>query len=180
MEQNSRDIKRATAEATEPEILDSASNAADNNVDIVAHGNELRNKERADKVDSVVEIGNNISDKVLKKIESKDYLYDNLRRKERDEVSRETFDDEVKNREKKVIDFKVLVIVAALALLFLKILKKRKRKAVNNAKNTAFDSTGVFSSGGTGEQKAGVFESGAGEYDSLADAILIRREQQSE
>lgn len=171
MEQDSRDIERATAEAAELEILDSASNAANNNVDVVAHGNKFGNEKRADKVDSIVESGNNISDKVLKKIESKDYLYDNLRRKERDSVSRETSD----NEEKKVIDFKILVIVAALALLFLKILEKRKKKAVNNAKNTAFESTGVFSSGSAGEQNAGDFEGEAGEYNNLADAILMRK-----
>lgn len=177
MEQDSRNIKRATTEAAEPEILDSASNAVNNNVDTAANGDKLRNEKRTDKVDSVIEIANNISDKVLKKIESKDYLYDNLKRKERDNVSYETSNNEVKEKEKKVIDFKVLVIVAALALLFLKILEKRKEKAVNNAKNTAFDSTGVFSSGSAGEQNAGDFEGEAGEYNNLADAILIRREQ---
>lgn len=176
MEQDNRDIKRTTAEATEPKILDSASNAVDNNVNTAANGNKLGDEERADKVDSIVE-GGGISDKVLKKIESKDYLYENLKRRGRGDVSRETSNNEVKDEKKKVIDFKVLVIIAALALFFLKILEKRKQKAVNNAQKPAFDSTGVFSSGSTGEQKAGDFEGEAGEYNNLADAILIRREQ---
>lgn len=167
MAKNHRNFNRTSAEETESTILANRDNATIDNVDFTEDGNSDRDEIRADKMDRICEIGKELSDKVLKKIESKDYLQSNLKRKSED-VSRETLENNKENNEQRSVlfnSFAVLALLCAVVLFFLsRVLGKKSQKT---SQNPPFENTDILRSGDTGEQKAG-------ENDSLADAILIR------
>lgn len=167
MAKNTGNLDRADTKKTESKILVDSDNATFDNADFVANGNSDRDEIRADKMDRICEIGKELSDKVLKKIDSKDYLKENLARKCRDDnVSRETL-GEVKDEQRNVLfnGFVICTCLCAVVLyIFSRILGKKSQKT---SQNPPFENTDILRSGDTGEQKAG-------ENDSLADAILIR------
>lgn len=167
MAKNTRFDDGTDSKETKSKILADSTNAVSNNADIIANGDSDRDEIRANKVDRVCEIGKELSDKVLKKIESKDYLQSNLKRKSED-VSRETLENNKENNEQRSVlfnSFAVLALLCAVVLFFLsRILGKKSQKT---SQNPPFENTDILRSGDTGEQKAG-------ENDSLADAILIR------
>lgn len=167
MEKNNRDNGRVSAKETKSTILADSDNATTDNVDIVKDGNSNRNEIGANKMDRVCEIGTELSDKVLKKIESKDYLKNNLARMSKN-VSRETLgDDEEKNEQRNVLfnGFIVFTCLCVVVLYFFsKILSKKSQKI---SQNLTLENADILRSGDTNEQKTG-------DNDSIADAILIR------
>lgn len=167
MAKNTRFDDGTDSKETKSKILVDSNNATANNVDIAKNGDSDRNEIRTDKMDRICEIGKELSDKVLKKIDSKDYLKENLARKCRDDnVSRETL-GEVKDEQRNVLfnGFVICTCLCAVVLyIFSRILGKKSQKT---SQNPPFENTDILRSGDTGEQKAG-------ENDSLADAILIR------
>lgn len=167
MAKNTRFDDGTDSKETKSKILADSTNAVSNNADIIANGDSDRDEIRADKMDRICEIGKELSDKVLKKIESKDYLKENLARKCRDDnVSRETL-GEVKDEQRNVLfnGFVICTCLCAVVLyIFSRILGKKSQKT---SQNPPFENADILRSGDTGEQKAG-------ENDSLADAILIR------
>lgn len=167
MAKNIRDFNGAVAKKAESTILVDSNNATADNADFVEDGDSNRNEVRADKVDRVCEIGQELSDKVLKKIESKDYLKDNLARKCKDDnVSRETLGEE-KDEQRSVL-FNGFVVCACLCAVVLYIFSRfLGKKSQKTSQNPPFENTDILRSGDTGEQKAS-------ENDSLADAILTR------
>lgn len=158
---------RITAEKAKSKVLVGGDNAVIDNADFVANGNSDRDEIRADKVGRLCEIGKELSDKVLKKIESKDYLQSNLKRKS-ENVSYETLEKNKENDEQRSVlfnSFAVLCLLCVVVLFFLsRILSKKSQKT---SQNPPFENTENFSRENTSEQKTG-------ENDSLADAILIR------
>ena len=167
MAKNYRNFNGVSAEETESAILANSDNAAIDNANITENGDSDRDEVGADKVDRVCEVGEDLSNKVLKKIESKDYLQSNLKRKSED-VSRETLENNKENDGQRSVlfnDFAVLALLCAVVLFFLsRILSKKSQKT---SQNPPFENTENFSRENTSEQKTG-------ENDSLADAILIR------
>lgn len=167
MAKNTRFDDGTDSKETKSKILADSTNAVNNNADIIANGDSDRDEIRADKMDRICEIGKELSDKVLKKIESKDYLQSNLKRKSED-VSHETLENNKENNEQRSVlfnSFAVLALLCAVVLFFLsRVLGKKSQKT---SQNPPFENTDILRSGDTGEQKAG-------ENDSLADAILIR------
>lgn len=167
MAKNITNVNGADAEKTKSTILVDSNNATANNVDIAKNGDSDRNEIRANKVDRVCEVGKELSEKVLKKIESKDYLAQNLKRKS-ENVSCETLENNKENDEQRSVlfnSFVVFAFVCAFILYFLsRILGKKSQKT---SQNPPFENADIFSSENTSEQKAV-------KNDSLADAILIR------
>lgn len=160
-------LDRITAEKAKSKVLVVGDNAVIDNADFVANGDSDRDEIRADKVDRVCEAGKELSDKVLKKIESKDYLLSNLKRKSED-VSRETLENNKENNEQRSVffnSFAVFAFLCAVVLYFFsRILSKKSQKT---SQNPPFEKTDNSLRENTSEQKTG-------ENDSLADAILIR------
>lgn len=167
MAKNTRFDDGTDSKETKSKILADSTNAVSNNADIIANGDSDRDEIRADKMDRICEIGKELSDKVLKKIESKDYLQANIKRKN-ENVSYETMEKNKENDEQRNVlsnGFVVFACLCAFVLYFLsRFLGKKSQKT---SQNPPFENTDILRSGDTGEQKAG-------ENDSLADAILIR------
>lgn len=167
MEKNYRNLDGADAKEAESKILADSDNATTDNVDIAKNGDSNRDEIRADKMDRICEIGKELSDKVLKKIESKDYLQANLKRKN-ENVSRETLENQKENDGQKSVLFNNFVVFASLCAVVLYVLSRfLGKKAQKTSQNPPFENADILRSGDTSEQKAG-------ENDSLADSILIR------
>ena len=167
MAKNHKNFNGVSTEKTESTILANCDNAIIDNADFAENGYSDRDEVRADKVDRVCGVGEALSNKVLKKIESKDYLQSNLKRKSKD-VSYETLENNKENDEQRSVlfnSFAVLTLLCAVVLYFLsKILGKKSQKT---SQNPPFENTENFSRESASGQKTG-------ENDSLADAILIR------
>ena len=167
MAKNHRNFNGVSAEETESAILANSDNAAVDNANITENGDSDRDEVGADKVDRVCEVGEDLSNKVLKKIESKDYLQSNLKRKSKD-VSYETLENDKENDEQRSVllnGFAVLALLCAVVLYFFpRVLGKKSQKT---SQNPPFENAENFSRGNASGQKTG-------ENDSLADAILIR------
>lgn len=167
MAKNTRFDDGTDSKETKSKILADSTNAVSNNADIIANGDSDRDEIRADKMDRICEIGKELSDKVLKKIESKDYLAQNLKRKS-ENVSCETLENNKENDEQRSVlfnSFVVFAFVCAFILYFLsRILSKKSQKT---SQNPPFENADISLRENTSEQKAV-------KNDSLADAILIR------
>lgn len=167
MAKNITNVNGADAEKTKSTILVDSNNATANNVDIAKNGDNNRDEIRANKMDRVCKVGEELSDKVLKKIESKDYLAQNLKRKS-ENVSCETLENNKENDEQRSVlfnSFVVFAFVCAFILYFLsRILSKKSQKT---SQNPPFENADISLRENTSEQKAV-------KNDSLADAILIR------
>lgn len=167
MAKNIRDFDGAVAKKAESTVLANSNNAASDNADIAANGNSDRDEIRADKMDRICEIGQELSDKVLKKIESKDYLQSNLKRKSED-VSRETLENNKENNEQGNVLFNGFTVFALLCAVVLYIFSRfLGKKSQKNSQNPPFENADISSGENTSGQKAS-------ENDSLADAILTR------
>lgn len=167
MAKDNRNFNGVDAEKTESKILADSDNATLDNVDFAKNGDSNRDEIRADKMDRICEIGKELSDKVLKKIESKDYLQSNLKRKS-ENVSRETLENQKENDEQKSVLFNNFVVFVSLCAVVLYVLSRiLGKKTQKTSQNPPFENADILRSGGASEQKAG-------ENDSLADSILIR------
>lgn len=165
---NIANIDGASAQKAELKILVDSNNAIADNADIAKDGDSDRDEVRADKVDRVCDVGTELSEKVIKKIESKDYLLQNLRRKS-ENVSCETLEkNEEKDGQRNVFfnSFVVIAFVCAFILYFLsRFLGKKSQKA---SQNPPFENADILSRESSSAQKAE-------ENASLADAILVRK-----
>lgn len=167
MAKNNRNIDGVDAEEAKSTILVDSNNAIIDNVNIVKNGDSDRDEVRADKVDRICEVGEELSDKVLKKIESKDYLQSNLKRKS-ENVSHETLENNKENDEQRSVLFNNFVVFTVLCAVVLYVLSRfLGKKAQKTSQNPPLENADNQRSGDTSEQKAG-------ENDSLANAILIR------
>lgn len=167
MAKDNRYFNGADSKKTESKILADSNNADANNADIATNGDSNRDEVRANQMDRICEIGKELSDKVLKKIESKDYLQANLKRKS-ENVSRETLENQKENDEQKNVLFNNFVVFASLCAVVLYVLSRfLGKKSQKTSQNPPFENADILRSGDTSEQKAG-------ENDSLADSILIR------
>lgn len=167
MAKDNRNFDGADAKKTESKILADNDNATLDNADTLENGDSDRDEIRADKMDRICEIGKELSDKVLKKIESKDYLQANLKRRN-ENVSHETLENQEENNEQKNVLFNNFVVFASLCAVVLYVLSRiLGKKSQKTSQNPPFENADILRSGDTSEQKAG-------ENDSLADSILIR------
>lgn len=167
MAKDSRNFDGADSKETESKILADSDNAGIDNAYIAKNGDSDRDEVRADKMDRICEIGKELSDKVLKKIESKDYLHANLKRKS-ENVSCETLENQKENDEQRSVLFNSFVVFTCLCAVVLYVLSRiLNKKAQKTSQNPPFENANNLGSGGASEQKAG-------ENDSLADSILIR------
>lgn len=167
MAKNNRVFDGTATEKAKSKILANSDNAIIDNVDIATDGDSNRDEVRADQVDRICELGEELSDKVLKKIESKDYLQSNLKRKS-ENVSHETLENNKENDEQRSVLFNNFVVFIMLCAVVLYIFSRfLGKKAQKTSQNPPFENADNQTSGDTREQKAG-------ENDSLANAILIR------
>lgn len=167
MAKNNRNVDGVDAEKAESTILADSDNATIDNANFIENGDSNRDEVRADKVDRICEFGEELSDKVLKKIESKDYLQSNLKRKS-ENVSHETLENNKENDEQRSVLFNNFVVFTMLCAVVLYIFSRfLGKKAQKTSQNPPFENADNQTSGDTSEQKAG-------ENDSLANAILIR------
>ena len=155
MAKDNRNFDGADTKKTESKILADSDNADANNADIAKNGDRDRDEKRADKMDRICEIGKELSDKVLKKIESKDYLQANLKRKN-ENVSCETLENQEENDEQKNVLFNNFVVFAVLCAVVLYVLSRTLgKKAQKTSQNPPFENADILGSGYTSEQKAG-------------------------
>lgn len=167
MAKDNRHFNGTDSKKTESKILADSDNASIDNAYIAKNGDSDRDEVRTDKMDRICEIGKELSDKVLKKIESKDYLQANLKRKN-ENVSHETLENQKENNEQRSVLFNSFVVFACLCAVVLYVLSRiLGKKAQKTSQNPRFENANNLGSGGASEQKAG-------EKDSLADSILIR------
>ena len=147
--------------------LDNNRNTFDNSLNIAANGNTNRDEQQtaamdrnAARNDGITDISQVISDKVAKKIESKNYLYDNLLRKNKENVSYETIQTQENENVKSVFDNKLFVfgLFIAVAYAIYKFLKPKN--AVKKAEKPLSEYTEGETSGES--------------FSSLANEILLK------
>lgn len=167
MAKNTNNFDGTDSKKAESTVLSDSNNATADSANIARHGDSDRNEARADKMDRICEIGQELSDKVLKKIESKDYLQSNLKRKSED-VSHETLENNKENDEQRSVLFNGFTVFALLCAVVLYIFSRfLGKKSQKTSQNPPFENTDISSGENTSGQKAS-------ENDSLADAILTR------
>lgn len=167
MAKNNRNINGVDAKEAESTILADSDNATIDNANFIENGDSNRDEVRTDKVDRICEVGEELSDKVLKKIESKDFLQSNLKRKS-ENVSHETLENNKENDEQRSVLFNNFVVFTVLCAVVLYVFSRfLGKKAQKTSQNPRFQNADNHRSGDTSEQKAG-------ENDSFANSILIR------
>ena len=167
--EDTKNIKDNIATGGGGEVVDSSSAVDNNSPNPAANGNTNRDVKQTFTMDKdaragqIFDFSNEISNKVLKKIESKNYLYDNLLRKQKENVSYETLQNKGNENAKSVFNdkffmFGIFFIVCYALWRFLK-----PKNAVKKAENPLDDFTSGDTSGDT--------------FSSLASDFLLKTKQ---
>lgn len=165
--ENPKNPKNNNAKGGSPARLDSDNPANLNNPNTSKNGNTNRDDKQAiamdsdpSRADKIIDISQTISDKVSKKIESKNYLYDNLLRKQRENVSYETLQTKENENDKSVFDNPFVVFGLFCAVLFAIYKFLMPKKAVKTQENPLRENTSGDTSGES--------------FSSLANDILLK------
>ena len=168
--EDTKNIKDNIATGGGGEVVDSSSAVDNNSPNPVADGDTNRNVKQALTMDNgnarigqIFDISNEISNKVLKKIESKNYLYDNLLRKQKENVSCETLQNKGNENAKSVFNDKFFMFGIFFAVCYALWRFLKPKNAVKKAEKTLDDFTSGDTSGDT--------------FSSLASDFLLKTKQ---
>ena len=171
--ENPKNPKNNNAKGGSDKGLDNNSNAIDNSPNITKDGNTNRDEQQTaamdrntTRADGVIDISQVISDKVAKKIESKNYLYDNLLRKNKENVSYETIQTQDNDNVKSVFDNKLFVFGLFIVVIYAIYKFLKPKNAVKKAEKPLSEYT-------TGETSGESFS-------SLANEILLKAKPSGE
>lgn len=171
--ENPKNPKNNNAKGGSDKGMDNNNNTTDNSTNIATNGNPNRNDKQTaamdrhtTRTDRVTDISQIISDKVAKKIESKNYLYDNLLRKNKENVSYETIQTQDNDNVKSVFDNKLFVFGLFIAVIYAIYKFLKPKNAVKKAEKPLSEYTTGDTSGES--------------FSSLANEILLKAKPSGE